>query len=126
MGGPVHFGRSVARSRGERTNSSPLLRRIPTSACGVVARVVAADRYVLRVELQRRIMAGEGGFLFYALTPPRLATSAARAQEIADSTLERLRGLELDGLVLYDIDEESDRNPEERPFPFLPTMDPAD
>ena len=33
---------------------------------------------------------------------------------------------DLDGLVLYDIDDESDRNPEERPFPFLPTMDPAD
>ena len=30
------------------------------------------------------------------------------------------------GLILYDIDDESDRNPEERPFPFLPTMDPAD
>jgi len=32
----------------------------------------------------------------------------------------------VDGVVLYDIDDESDRNPEERPFPFLPTMDPAD
>jgi hypothetical protein len=31
----------------------------------------------------------------------------------------------IDGLVLYDIDDESDRNPNERPFPFLPTMDPA-
>jgi hypothetical protein len=34
--------------------------------------------------------------------------------------------LAIDGLVLYDIDDESDRNPDERPFPFLPTMDPAD
>jgi hypothetical protein len=32
----------------------------------------------------------------------------------------------IDGLVLYDIDEESDRNPNARPFPFLPTMDPAE
>jgi hypothetical protein len=30
------------------------------------------------------------------------------------------------GLVLYDIDDESDRNPNERPVPFLPTMDPAE
>jgi hypothetical protein len=30
--------------------------------------------------------------------------------------LERLRPVSLDGLVLYDIDDESDRNPEERPF----------
>jgi hypothetical protein len=34
--------------------------------------------------------------------------------------------LAIDGLVLYDINDESDRNPVERPFPFLPTMDPAD
>ncbi len=40
--------------------------------------------------------------------------------------MERLRPLAIDGLVLYDIDDESDRNPGERPFPFLPTMDPAD
>lgn len=41
-------------------------------------------------------------------------------------TAKRLQALDLDGLVLYDIDDESDRNPEERPFPFLPTMDPAE
>jgi hypothetical protein len=37
----------------------------------------------------------------------------------------RLGPLDLDGLILYDIDDESDRNPQERPFPYLPTMDPA-
>jgi hypothetical protein len=30
------------------------------------------------------------------------------------------------GLVLYDIDDDSDRDRNERPFPFLPTMDPAE
>jgi hypothetical protein len=39
--------------------------------------------------------------------------------------LARLDSLDVDGLALYDIDDESDRNPEERPFPYLPTMDPA-
>lgn len=61
----------------------------------------------------------------FAVTPPRLSADAARAQEIADVTAERLRPLDLDALILYDIDDESDRNPEPRPFPFLPTMDPA-
>jgi hypothetical protein len=78
------------------------------------------------VDLQRRIGERRGEFLLFALTPPREATSADRAQEIADVTAERLQQLDLDGLVLYDIDDESDRNPEERPFPFLPTMDPAE
>ena len=79
-----------------------------------------------RVDLQRRIVERQGEFLLFALTPPREATSSERSQAIADATLGRLRQLDPDGLVLYDIDDESDRNPEERPFPFLPTMDPAD
>jgi hypothetical protein len=78
------------------------------------------------VDLPRRIVSRQGEFLLFALTPPRLSTSAEQAQEIADVTLERLGPLGVDGLILYDIDDESDRNPGERPFPFLPTMDPAD
>jgi hypothetical protein len=78
------------------------------------------------VDLQRRIVSRRGEFLLFALTPPRLSTSSEEAQEIADVTLERLKPLGVDGLILYDIDDESDRNPGERPFPFLPTMDPAD
>src|ERR1035438_9104566 len=79
-----------------------------------------------RVELQQRIAEGTGEFLLFALTPPRLTTEPEQAGQIAAKTLERLRPVGIDGLVLYDIDDESDRNPDERPFPFLPTMDPAD
>jgi len=78
------------------------------------------------VDLQRRIISLRGEFLLFALTPPRLSTTPEKAQEIADITFERLDPLGVDGLILYDIDDEADRNPEERPFPFLPTMDPAD
>jgi hypothetical protein len=78
------------------------------------------------VDLQRRIVERRGEFLLFALTPPRRSASAEKRQEIADVTAKRLQALDLDGLVLYDIDDESDRNPDERPFPFLPTMDPAE
>ena len=78
------------------------------------------------VNSQRGIGAGSGEFLLFAVTPPRLTTSSEEAAEIGRVTLERLRSPMIDGLVLYDIDDESDRNPDERPFPFLPTMDPAD
>jgi hypothetical protein len=63
--------------------------------------------------------------LLLGLTPPRESVSPAEAAQIAAVTVARLRDLELDGLVLYDIDDESDRNPEQRPFPYLPTMDPV-
>jgi len=78
------------------------------------------------VDLQRRVISLRGEFLLFALTPPRLSTTPEKAQEIADITFERLDPLGVDGLILYDIDDEADRNPEERPLPFLPTMDPAD
>jgi hypothetical protein len=63
--------------------------------------------------------------LLLGLTPPRVSVSPAEAAQIANVTVARLGGLDLDGLVLYDIDDESDRNPEQRPFPYLPTMDPV-
>jgi hypothetical protein len=77
------------------------------------------------MNLIHRIESGQGEFLLFALTPPALATEPGRAQEIADLTIARLRPLDLDGVILYDIDDESERNPEERPFPFMPTIDPA-
>jgi hypothetical protein len=73
-----------------------------------------------------RIGDGSGEFLLFALTPPRLSSAGDRAQEIADATVARLRPLDLDGLVLYDIADEAVRNPAQRPFPFMPTLDPAD
>lgn len=75
--------------------------------------------------LIERIGDGSGGFLLFALTPPRLTSAGDRAQEIADATIARLRPLDLDGLVLYDIADEAARNPTARPFPFIPTLDPA-
>ena len=78
------------------------------------------------MELQQRIADRMGEFLIFAVTPPRLTTGPEQTRQIAEVTLARLRSVGIDGLVLYDIDDESDRNPNERPFPFLPTMDPAE
>src|SRR5262245_40631012 len=64
--------------------------------------------------------------LMFSITPPRESTSPEDAQRIANVTIERLRPLDLDALIVYDIDDESDRSPDERPFPYLPTQDPAD
>ena len=63
--------------------------------------------------------------LLVGVTPPRGAVTPAEATRIGEVLTARLAGLDLDALVLYDIDDESDRNPSQRPFPYLPTMDPA-
>jgi hypothetical protein len=78
-----------------------------------------------RAELSELLADASGEILLLGLTPPRRSVSSAEATQIAEVTLDRLHGLALDGLVLYDIDDESDRNSEPRPFPYLPTMDPA-
>ena len=96
------------------------------SGYGDGAKTPLGSNTVWPVNLIRRIDAGQGEFLIFALTPPRLATDRDRAQEIADATVARLRPLGLDGLILYDIDDETERNPAERPFPFMPTLDPGD
>jgi hypothetical protein len=64
--------------------------------------------------------------LMFSITPPRASTPYDEAHRIAQVTIDRLRHLDLDALVVYDIDDESDRNPDERPFPYLPTQDPGD
>ena len=75
--------------------------------------------------LRTLVTDSESGVLLFGITPPRLSTTPERIREITAATLTRLDSLRVDGLALYDIDDESDRNPEERPFPYLPTMDPA-
>lgn len=68
----------------------------------------------------------EHGLLVYGITPPSLTTTPERADEVAQATLARLDPLPLDALIVYDVDAESDRSPDSRPFPFMPMMDPAD
>ncbi|WP_285556007.1 methylenetetrahydrofolate reductase [Actinoplanes regularis] len=78
-----------------------------------------------RPGLPRLLAETRSGVLLFSITPPKRSTAEERIKEIAEVTLHRLSGLDLDGLILYDIDDESDRNPVERPFPFLATLDPA-
>lgn len=61
----------------------------------------------------------------FSLTPPRESTAPEDLRRIAGVTLERLRPLDLDALVIYDIEDESDRTEDVRPFPFVRSLDPA-
>jgi hypothetical protein len=61
---------------------------------------------------------------FYGLAPPKLGTPHERLQAIVTAQKQRLRSLGPDALVVYDLQDESARQPEPRPFPFLPTLAP--
>lgn len=80
----------------------------------------------MRASFAERIAARESGILLFGLTPPRLSTPVDDVRRVAEVTLRRIEPLDVDGLVLYDIAEEDSRDAGERPFPYLPTLDPAD
>lgn len=74
--------------------------------------------------LSEKIKNKETGIVLYGMTPPKENTEIERVKEIAGKHLNRIRNLSIDGIVLYDIQDESSRNEQERPFPFLPTFEP--
>ena len=64
--------------------------------------------------------------LTYGITPPKLSTSEERRREIARLQSERIAGLPVDALIVYDLQDESSRTGVPRPFPFLQAIDPLD
>jgi hypothetical protein len=74
--------------------------------------------------LAARLSARRSGICLYGLAPPKQATPAAQLERIVAQQLARLRSLQIDGVVVYDIQDEAERISTSRPFPFLPTLDP--
>ncbi|HEY8943955.1 MAG TPA: hypothetical protein VIM73_06830 [Polyangiaceae bacterium] len=66
-----------------------------------------------------------GGIRLYGIAPPKSSTPPEQLHSIAAQQVARIEALDVDGLVVYDIQDESERIKEPRPFPFLPTL-PAD
>lgn len=52
------------------------------------------------------------GVLLYGLTPPRATTTAEQADAVAEAALTRLRSVQVDGLILYDVDAEANAGAE--------------
>jgi hypothetical protein len=75
--------------------------------------------------LREKIAGKQAGIITYGLTPPKASYPQDKLVEIAQKQFDRLRDLEIDGLILYDIQDEPDRTAQERPFPYLQTVDPT-
>ena len=71
-----------------------------------------------------KIVARQAGISLYGMAPPKAATPADELPGIVARQLQRLGALRMDGLVVYDIQDEGERIAAPRPFPFLPTLDP--
>ncbi|SHL60265.1 5,10-methylenetetrahydrofolate reductase [Chitinophaga jiangningensis] len=74
--------------------------------------------------LKTKLVEGQSGIVLYSLTPPKITTEEERVTAIAYNQVERLKNLDIDGLILYDIQDESLRTEKERTFSFIPTIAP--
>jgi 5,10-methylenetetrahydrofolate reductase len=74
--------------------------------------------------LAQKIISRKPGICLYGFAPPKQATPAEQLEAIVAQQLERLGSLPVDGLIIYDIQDEAERVSTPRPFPFLPTFDP--
>ncbi len=72
----------------------------------------------------QKIKNRESGILVYGITPPKKITPSEKVVESAKRTIERVKALPIDALIVYDVQDESTRTKEERPFPFQPALDP--
>ena len=74
--------------------------------------------------LRGRLLDPRTFITLYGTTPPRADASPVRITAAATKLAERVIPLGLDGLVVYDVQDEHDRTDVPRPFPFLPTLEP--
>ncbi|WP_215235622.1 methylenetetrahydrofolate reductase [Dyadobacter linearis] len=65
----------------------------------------------------------ESGIILYGITPPRLESPEERISEIGKVQSDRVMALGADGLIIYDLQDETSRTSQQRPFPFTPTLD---
>jgi hypothetical protein len=71
-----------------------------------------------------KIKKRKSGILLYGITPPKAQTPVEKLPSIAEKSLNTLSGLDIDALIVYDVQDESTRTNEERPFPFSSALDP--
>lgn len=74
--------------------------------------------------LKDKILNKKPGIITYGFTPPKAVNPPEKIKEISEKQIERIKKLEVDGLVIYDIQDEKDRIEADRPFPYIETIDP--
>lgn len=80
----------------------------------------------MKNRLIEKIENKESGIIFYGLTPPKITTETPKILETVKKQKERLRKMDIDGVVIYNLQDESSRTQVPRPFPFVPTIAPEE
>ncbi len=75
-------------------------------------------------ELRSRYNDNTRGVYFIGTTPPKIDTPLEDVEKIAEKLIDRIKDIAIDGLIVYDIQDENSRTSIPRPFPFKSTHDP--
>ena len=78
----------------------------------------------LNGSLAEKLSSRMAGICLYGFAPPKQATPPEQLEAIVAQQVVRLGSLPADGLIVYDIQDETERASTPRPFPFLPTVNP--
>ncbi|MGL1901305.1 MAG: methylenetetrahydrofolate reductase [Fibrobacterales bacterium] len=73
-----------------------------------------------------KIKSGDSNIILYGMTPPKVGAADDKITEAADRLLGRVSGRDLNGLILYDVQDEKTRTSKPRPFPYMASIDPID
>ncbi len=76
------------------------------------------------MDLKSKLLDPAQSVLLYGTTPPRHGTPDDQIGAAVEKLAARISGLPLDGVVVYDIQDEAGRTHQPRPFPFARTVDP--
>ena len=76
------------------------------------------------MDLQSKLLDPRETVLLYGTTPPRTGTPEDGVRLAAEKLAARLATLPVDGVVVYDIQDETGRTDSPRPFSFTGTVDP--
>ncbi len=88
-------------------------------------RAVPTNRITTVTSLKEKLLDPGSAALLYGTTPPRAGTGEDAVHQAVDKLAARLAPLPVDGLVVYDIQDESGRTAVPRPFPLAGTVDPG-
>lgn len=74
--------------------------------------------------LKDKLKQNQSGILLYGLTPPKEFIEESEKIRISKIWKQRVESIGVDGIVIYDLQDETDRNNNERPFEFIKTLSP--
>ncbi len=78
------------------------------------------------MDLNAKLLDPRHAVLLYGTTPPRAGSTEDAVRSVVVKLVERLARLPIDGVVVYDIQDESGRITAPRPFAFTGTIDPRE